>query len=211
MIKYTLFDFDGTLVDSRAVFITAFNQLAAKHHFDPITEGNIEDLRKLSLIPRLQYLKVPFYKIPMLTGQFSRIYKKELSTVEFVDGMVEVLNKIIDMNMPIAIISSNAKTTIAKFLEEKQVSIVSEIMCSSRLFAKEKVIKKFLKQQGLKASEVMYVCDEVRDIEACKRIDVKSVWVSWGYETMEAVEAGKEQLVASRPGELIEIISKDLN
>lgn len=61
MIKYILFDFDGTLADSKSVFVSAWNQLADKHKFKKLHHEDLDVLRKLSIKERGKQLNFPFY------------------------------------------------------------------------------------------------------------------------------------------------------
>ena len=81
MIKYVVFDFDGTLVDFKAVFISVFNQLAEKHGFKKIELSNIEILRKLSIKERCKHLNLPLYKIPFLSAELLDLYKNLSKTL----------------------------------------------------------------------------------------------------------------------------------
>ena len=86
MIKYVLFDFDGTLVDSREAFITAFNHLAHKYNFKKIEPANIDHLKGLSMIDRFRFLNVPLYKLPFLTKAFLSLYKSEVGSISLIAG-----------------------------------------------------------------------------------------------------------------------------
>ncbi len=46
---------------------------------------------------------------------------------------------------------------------------ISNVLCSSRIFGKDKIIKKYIKEANLKTSDVLYIGDEHRDIVACKK------------------------------------------
>jgi len=81
MIKYVIFDFDGTLADSKEVFISVYNQIAAKKGYRQIESGNLEYLRSLSIPERCKYLKVPIYRIPFMATEFLSLYKTELQQV----------------------------------------------------------------------------------------------------------------------------------
>jgi phosphoglycolate phosphatase len=81
MAKYVVFDFDGTLVDSKAVFLSVFNQLADKYRFKRIDENNINDVRQLSMRERIRVLNVPVYKLPLLTAEFISLYKRSIDSI----------------------------------------------------------------------------------------------------------------------------------
>jgi phosphoglycolate phosphatase len=209
MIKYTLFDFDGTLVDSREVFIKSFNQLAAKYKFKKIEEANMEMLKDLSMMERLRFLHVPVYRLPFLTGKFLGLYKLEIGSVAFMPGIPELLNKISALGLETGILSSNSTTTIKVFLEGKGIAGISDVYCSGKLFGKDRVFRKFLKDKKLTADEVLYVCDELRDVEACNKAGIKSIWVSWGFEKEDAVSKGFDLCIAHSPEQLLEIIERE--
>lgn len=210
MSKYVVFDFDGTLVDSKAVFIAAFNHLADKHRFKRIEPHNIDQLKQLSTLERIRVLKVPFYKIPVLTTEFIHLYKQSLHNVVLVDGMVEVLEQLNNKGYKTAIVSSNAVTSIQSFLQHNNIPYISDIYSSSRVFGKDKVLQKFLKKNKLRSTDVIYVGDEQRDIVACKRTGLRIVWVAWGFETEEVVNGSAPDFTARTPADIVQLISDNL-
>lgn len=108
MRKHILFDFDGTLVDSKVVFVIAYNQLAQRHRFQQITESNLAQLKNLSLVNRLRFLKVPLYRVPFLTKEFLTLYEAGISSLTLIAGMREVLERLAEQGFGIGIVSSNA-------------------------------------------------------------------------------------------------------
>src|SRR5215217_6904305 len=92
MIKYVIFDFDGTLADSREVFVPLYNQIARKHNCRLIEPDGLEYLRTLSIKERCRYLKVPLYRIPFLASEFLGLYKDAMLQVKLFEGITELLN-----------------------------------------------------------------------------------------------------------------------
>ena len=45
-----IFDFDGTIADSRMTLVTIANELAEEFGYDPVTEGDILRLSNLSSV-----------------------------------------------------------------------------------------------------------------------------------------------------------------
>ncbi|WP_262512338.1 HAD hydrolase-like protein [Adhaeribacter arboris] len=71
------------------------------------------------------------------------------------------------------------------------------------------MIKKFLKKYSLENKEIIYVGDEARDIVACKKNQVLSIWVNWRYDIPEV--AGKENpdFIAGTPADILEIVKSE--
>jgi phosphoglycolate phosphatase len=169
------------------VAITVFNQLAEKHKFKKVELADINHLRKLSIIERCRFLKFPMYKIPFLAAEFFSLYNSSIKNLMLFEGIKDLLNELQKWGYQIAIISSNSEANITQFLEKNNITVIDKIFCSSNLFGKDKVIKKFLKTCKLTIDEVIYVGDEQRDIVACKKSDIKIIWVDWGYDLIDTV------------------------
>lgn len=209
MIKYILFDFDGTLADSKNVFISVWNQLADQYKFKKIHHENLDALRKLSIKERAKQLNFPLYKMPLVIPEIYRLYKKSIKDIVLFDGVKPLLDQLESKGYQIVIISSNSEENIKEFLRENEVNSVKEVLCSSKVFGKDQVIKKFLQRNRLKESEVIYIGDECRDIVACKKIPVKVIWVGWGYDAAELVKLEKPDYMVHTPEEILDILMTD--
>ncbi|MCC5911283.1 MAG: HAD-IA family hydrolase [Clostridiaceae bacterium] len=206
MIKYMIFDFDGTLVDSQDIAIAAVNQLAEKYNFKRLEKKDIEYLRNLSIPERCKQLKVPMYRLPAIALEFYGVYKSLMKNLNMFDGIRELLDALHNRGYNIAIISSNAEENIREFLQENKIDYIKKIFCSNNVFGKDKMIRRFLKKYKLKNSEVMYVGDEHRDIVACKKTNVEIIWVDWGLDTVEMVKGENPDYIVSTPNEILSIV-----
>ncbi|MFC9539654.1 HAD-IA family hydrolase [Lysinibacillus sp. NPDC056959] len=205
-MKYIIFDFDGTLADSTAVLASAWNTIAQKYKFKGIELKEIESLKKLSIAERSKLFDFPMYKLPMILPQFYRLYRQSLNDVHLYNGMKEVLMEIDKRGYKILIISSNSQENILEFLKMNGIHCVSDVLCSNRIFGKDKVIKKFLKDTSITPSEVLYIGDEQRDIAACKKAGVPIIWVGWGYDSFEVVQQEEPDYKVATPQEILTII-----
>ncbi|MCP8967593.1 HAD hydrolase-like protein [Ectobacillus ponti] len=204
MLQYVLFDFDGTLADSKHAFIAAWNELAEQRGYQKIEMGRLEELRKLSMQERSRQMDFPLHKLPLVIPQLYRLYRRHAKDVELFAGMPELLGELKAHGCGVAVLSSNAPENIRGLLQKHGVDIPL-ILTSSLVFGKDRLLKRFLKEHGLRASEVLYVGDEQRDIAACKKAGVQIAWVSWGYDAHEAVEASKPDYIAHEPADLLQI------
>ncbi|AUS86123.1 MULTISPECIES: HAD-IA family hydrolase [Lysinibacillus] len=205
-MKHIIFDFDGTLADSTAVFASAWNTLAQKYKFKGIELKEIDTLKKLSISERSKLFDFPMYKLPMILPQFYKLYRQSLNDVHLFEGMKELLIEIDKRGYKILIISSNSKENILEFLKMNGIHCVADVLCSNRIFGKDKVMKKFLKEANVDSSNVVYIGDEQRDIVACKKAGIPIIWVEWGYDAKEVVQNDEPEYSVSTPQEILEII-----
>lgn len=205
-MKHIIFDFDGTLADSTAVFASAWNTLAQKYKFKGIELKEIDTLKKLSISERSKLFDFPMYKLPMILPQFYKLYRQSLNDVHLFEGMKELLIEIDKRGYKILIISSNSKENILEFLKMNGIHCVADVLCSNRIFGKDKVMKKFLKEANVDSSNVVYIGDEQRDIIACKKAGIPIIWVEWGYDAKEVVQNDEPEYSVSTPQEILEII-----
>ena len=207
-MKYVIFDFDGTLADSNRLFMKAWNLFADQYHYDRVTEEDTVTSKNLTIHERAKKYRFPMHKLPIILPKVNRYFKEHIDEVQLFEGILEMLNSIQQAGYTIVIISSNAKENIELLLKQQQVHVVSQVLTSSRLFGKDTVIKKFMKQQKLTQDDVLYVGDEIRDIIACNKVGVPFVWVSWGLDGYELIEKEKPTYVVHSPKELSELLVK---
>lgn len=205
-IKYVIFDFDGTIADSGRIAFNAINKMSKKHGFDKLDWSQIDNIRSMTVKERSKFMGVPMYKMPFIAPEFYNYYKEEMIDMGINDGIRKLLDKLNEDGYRLAVISSNSEHNIKEFFAKKNIKVFKEIICSKHIFSKDKVIKKFLKHNKLDPSEVIYIGDETRDIEACKKSGIRIIWVDWGLDVKEAAAALNPDYMVSKTEEIYEII-----
>jgi phosphoglycolate phosphatase len=207
MIKYIIFDFDGTLVDSSNISLNIFNEFSRKMGLRQLCHDEVLMLKKKTLMEKCKHFKIPLYKIPSLANQFYQIYNLAIKDLELFDGIKDLLIDLKNKEYELAIISSNSKENINYFLKKSGLQDHFQILSSNNIFGKDLILKKFLRLNKLKAEEVIYVGDEHRDIVACKKCGIKIIWVGWGYECLEAIQLEKPDYIVYDPLEITRIFN----
>jgi phosphoglycolate phosphatase len=206
MFKTVIFDFDGTLVYSRPLAIQLFNDFADKYGYRKISDDEVEYLSRLSISNRLKALKCPMYKLPGLLIDMKKKYKRDVVTLGSVAGIREVLEDLKKDGVTIGILSSNYEENIRSFLELNQIDTFDFIFTASNIFGKDKAILRLIKEKGISLGEILYVGDELRDIEACNKIHVPCMAVTWGFEAQELLVSANPQYIVHEPAEICNII-----
>jgi len=205
MNKCVCFDFDGTIADSTKIFIDIYNtHLAKKYGGRRIEMHSIETLRKLSMLERIRFLNISAFKIPFFIRAARREASGSMDRFPLFDDMEIILQHLKQKGYTIAIISTNKADNIRRFLTLKSISVVDHVYCDIglSLFVKNRTIQKFLSKTGIKKEHFVYVGDEVRDIEACRKVGVKIIAVTWGFENPEAILKATPDFIAHAPKDI---------
>jgi len=210
MIKCVVFDFDGTIVESRYLAIDILNQLAKKYGFRQIEEKEFEKLRSLSLLERCKYINIPVFMIPIVYVELKNKYQQATNELQLYKGISKVIRALKEKEYKLSIISSNSIDIITELLKKNDINSFDSIYSSKNYFGKDWAISAYLRKYSLNNKDVVYIGDEYRDIIASKRNNVKVIAVTWGYDSLELLKTGKPDFIAASPGELLNIIHNKL-
>ena len=83
---------------------------------------------------------------------------------------------------------------------------IDEIFGDVGLFGKAASITKALKKINIPKAESIYIGDEVRDIEASKKVGIKVVAVDWGFNTKNRLKKANPDYLISKPQEIMKLI-----
>lgn len=201
-----IFDFDGTMVQSKSLAIQVFNELGGKYGGRKIEDDEIAKLSDMSIPDRLKALKVPIYRLPALLVEGKKEYKNAIVHLEPVAGIRDVLHKLKAKGYILGILSSNTKENIEYFLEHHQLKYFDFIHSASNLFGKHKAITSMGRKNEIKLDEIIYIGDELRDVEACKKIKVTVIAVTWGWDSPELLKDAAPNFICHTPLELEKLI-----
>ncbi|WP_433943168.1 HAD-IA family hydrolase [Paenibacillus sp. SN-8-1] len=210
MRPYIIFDFDGTLVGSKALAIHIFNQLGAKYGGRSISDEEIPALSNMSIPDRLKVLNIPAYKLPALLIEGKKEYKKEIVNLEPVRGTREILIELKELGYSLGILSSNTTENIHKFIAVHQLDFFDYIHSATNLFGKHKAIASMTKKLGITTNDILYIGDELRDIQACKKINAKVIAVTWGFDSPDLLAKSSPDLICHTPEELLRLVTQTM-
>ncbi len=203
--KCIIFDFDGTVADSKKVVFGIVNVLLQQEGRLNLDEESFNKLRDMSSLDILKSFNVPWWKLPFLIRKARRMMREKMADVFLIAGMDLVLHTLKERGYVLILLTSNAKENTRSFLERHELLVFDGLYCGVGLFGKARVFKKVIKKYNLVAEEVYSVGDETRDIEAAKEVGFKSVGVTWGLASKNILEKFKPDYVVEKPEELLKI------
>lgn len=207
MSKFLLFDFDGTVANSIDTFFKLGNEMAIKYNKPSLTMEQFQQLSQLSMKERCRQLGIPLYKIPEFTIEILKKFRQHLTTVPPVEHMFSTLVKLHQDGHRMAVLSSNSEVNIRTWLKEQNFNYFDEVIASPGLFGKSRSISSLMKRNKLHHENVVYIGDEVRDIDACKKSKIPIIAVTWGLDTHAFLLQANPDFIAHQPSDIITILN----
>lgn len=210
-LSVVLFDFDGTIADSFESSIAVANQLAQEYNFAPLTKEQIESIRHVPLKDiMINHFKIPWYKVPMIVLRGKELIsdQKYVDKLSPFDGIHDSLKSIANHKLTLGILTSSGEARVQQFINKHNFTCFKTVYADSSLFGKHHCLQRFLDNHGLSAQNVIYVGDEVRDMEAAHAVGMRCIAVGWGFNSIEALAEQKPLAVVKTPAELVDQIAR---
>lgn len=211
-LKLVVFDFDGTIADTMNIGLQIANDLSVKYRFRKVSSEELINYRNLNTREALKSVGISYFKLPFIVLDFRRELKKRIRLLEPVKGMVSVINQLHLRNCSVGIVTSNSMENVESFLDT--ASILTKfrfVQTQKSLFRKNTSLKSILKNYKLRPSEVLYVGDETRDIEAARKCGIPIASVCWGFNTKMVLERHDPDYLIESPSGLLELITQELS
>lgn len=200
---YVIFDFDGTLANTFALGSQLINEYADQLGYKQIDFAANKDKSARELI---KMSGVRFWQIPGLIRFFRKKSVERAAEVNAFDGIPDLVRRLHDRGFQLGIITTNSAQTISIFLQKYGLTdLFTYIKPEISLFGKKRAIRRA--RRHLK-SEIIYIGDELRDIEACRAVNVPIISVSWGFNSTEILEKNNPGMVAANTIEILNLLSQ---
>jgi len=200
------FDFDGTLADTMAEAVDILNRIGPEYDLKKIDSEELKKIRKMDAREIIKYSGLPLLKIPFLISRVKMELKKNIENVEPFANIKPVIEELAREKYEMGIVTTNLKESVEKFLIRHDMNFFSMIHSESSIFGKGPMLKKIMKEKKLAPNNVLYLGDEVRDIEAARNAGVRIISVTWGFNEAERLEKHVPDWLIQSPEEILNIL-----
>lgn len=198
---YVIFDFDGTLADTFALGSQLINEYADRLGYKQIDFAANKDKSAKELI---KMSGVRFWQIPGLIRFFRRKSVERAAEVNAFTGIPDLVRRLHERGFSLGILTTNSTQTIATFLEKYGLKdYFTYIKPEISLFGKRRALRRA--KRHLK-SEIVYIGDELRDIDACRAVNIPIISVAWGFNSHEILEKNNAGMVAEDTEDVLRLI-----
>ena len=202
--QYVLWDFDGTLANTLASAVAVYNELASVYGYQTVTDPAAFKGQKSRDI--LKQLGIPFWKLPWFVSEFVKRQRRSMADIRLFPEIPEVLTELRMSGVALGIVSSNAEDNIRVCLAANQAEHYFQfIVGNASIFGKHIALRQAIARHDLKHQQVLYVGDEVRDIEAAHRVRIDIAAATWGWHAEAMLREEQPTYMVHAPGDLLNI------
>jgi phosphoglycolate phosphatase-like HAD superfamily hydrolase len=202
-----IFDFDGTIADTLGETRRIFNLIAPDYGIRQVEEYEIDSLRHLSLKDLLNHLNIPKRRVPALISRGTGMMRGSIEQLRLIEGIGEVLTEMRRNVDSFGILTSNATANVDLFLRNHGLRDQFDFISStSKLTGKAKHLKAIRKTFSLRAEEMLYIGDELRDVKASQKAGIPIAAVTWGFNSRESLAAEKPDHLFSHPEDFLRLL-----
>ena len=206
--KTLVFDFDGTIADTLGETRRIFNKIAPDYGIREVDEEELNQLRHLSLKELLDHLDIPKRRVPALIARGTGMMRGNITQLQLIAGMSEVLIELRRHVRSFGILTSNATSNVDLFLRahglREQFDFISS---TSKLTGKSKHLRAIRKTFSLRAEELLYIGDELRDVKASQKAGIPIAAVTWGFNSRESLAASEPDYLFDKPEDFLSLLA----
>jgi phosphoglycolate phosphatase len=203
MIRLVIFDFDGTLANTRPYLMGILKELEPKYHYPLISQDVAMSKPILKIL--FEDLKIPFWKIPFFIRDVTTRMFEKSKQARMYPGMPQVLAQVSKKYLT-GIVTGNDEATVRIVLKRTLAKEMLFIHGRVPLFRKHIVFRRLIRTYGLAPKDILYIGDELRDIAAARKAGVKIGAVSWGYNTPRALKAKHPDYLFRNPSSVRRVL-----
>lgn len=208
--KLILFDFDGTLVDTFMMLVEFMNRQAGRYGFQGVNAVDLEKARDMSANELRKAIGAKLWHILILAPRYKRQLNKKIPQLKVFAGMKELLFQLKERGHKLGIVTFNSLKNIRYFIEANQLDSLFEIIETPGVITgKSGILKKLANRFRREGYQLIYIGDEVMDVEATTRAGVTMIAVTWGYNSKSSLKKASPDYIADSPdvvGNIIENI-----
>jgi HAD superfamily hydrolase (TIGR01549 family) len=185
-----------------------YNSLAPDMGLPLVAAGEIPRLRELGPLRALDAYGVPLWRVPVLLQRIRRELERRAVVPAIFPGLETVFEVPEVRQTRRLILSSNSRSNIERFLTRYRLNDFERIDAGASLFGKARRLQRLLKVSHMVPSEVIYVGDELRDLEAAREVGATSIAVSWGYAERRVLHRSEPDFLVDDAWQLGKVLSE---
>jgi phosphoglycolate phosphatase len=200
------FDYDGVLADSLVDLLSKACEAQRRTGVGrQPTKEDFEKISNLTFFELARHIGIPEEKSATFESNLFELLEGNSVNVRLFEGVGEVVRKLAEEHV-LVVITSNLQEAVERILRQNGLAGSFSLILDGKT-AGSKSDKIFLSRRRFvrSADDTFMIGDVVSDIRAGKIAGVKTVAVTWGYQSRERLLAELPDYVADSPDDLLTI------
>lgn len=204
--KLLIFDFDGTLANSFPWVLAILDELAEKFHAIPVDHSKLDELKSYGPRKIMKMHKVSIWKLPAILRFTRSRMKTNGENIHCFEGVAAMLQELKDNDIRMALVTTNTCETVRRVLGDDLYSLFHLFEDKVSMFGKPAALRRIIRKSGLDRSEMLAIGDEIRDVEAAKKVNIPFGAVSWGFSNMEAMASHSPEHTFTEMNQIVDLV-----
>lgn len=201
-----IFDFDGTLANTLAIALDILNDLGSDYHLPEVDHSMATELKHKSVRELLGMAKISWLQLPGFLRKARTRFRHRIASVHPITGIPEMVEELARENRRMGILTSNREDNVREFLRTHRMEHFEFVESSNNIFGKSRKLRRIMRRTGLGSKQLVMIGDELRDVEAARKVGVTSIGVTWGFNSARLLSEGNPDHVVSRLEELRQLL-----
>jgi phosphoglycolate phosphatase len=192
-IQHIIWDWNGTLLDDISACLATINLMLVKRGLPLLT---IETYREIFGFPvRDCYIKLGFdlniEDWDAVSQEFHSIYRTEAMNVKLRDGIPAVLETLLSRGKAMYVLSASELSILTDMLDSRGIGrYFKNVYGHSDLYGSSKMVlgRKFLKDTGIPAEQVLFIGDTDHDYEVARELNCQCILLAGGHQATERLQ-----------------------
>ena len=184
--KHILWDWNGTLLDDVWVSVKSINIILNRYKIDEITICKYLEIFTFPVIDYYKKIGFNFEKDPFekIGTEFILEYTKNQFLPNLHTNSLETLTKIKALEVPQSIVSAATQKMLDKMMKHHKLNNYFKYVVGQDnhyAYGKEEKVKKLIKIDKIKPSEVLYIGDTIHDFDVADNLRIDCLLLSHGH------------------------------
>ena len=201
MNKLIIFDFDGTLCNSRNISIGLVRELAKQENNQKLLQFSEKEWQEKDVKYLLKKSGLGPIELFVLAEKLRKKLLKKIDQLKLFNGIKSGLVSLDHEVITLGVLSSNHQKVLESCLSELPFEFIQS---NRNLFGKAASLKKLAKKY--QATQKIYVGDEKRDMDAAIKANFMPIGVSWGGDTKKTLKEASAAKVFDTPEQLFRFL-----
>jgi len=176
-----MFDFDGVLEDT-----FDWNYEVARKRYKNLDKENYRNWFNGNIYEHPTVKAAGPMNIIEYFEQYKKGFENRIIKIEFKEMLIKLKEK-----FHLVIISSIDDDIINPYLKRSKIdNLFEEVWGIRRKTSKVEKFKDFLKLYKVDTNHCLFITDTLGDIREANKVNIKSIGITWGYQTKDSLKKG---------------------